>query len=220
MKYWLLLFISFYTLLSNATNWWYQGYVITNDDEKIYGEIYVPPHSQTTGALVISGIDLEGFYNRVWFKHDGSESDYVPEMIREFGFTYMGSDYKFESTCLHFKSIVKSERTKHRFLNVVHRGNISLLRDCRMFQDGVAGRSGYPEYLTYYDYYLSSSDGKLIRLFSSNETEDLKMVLEQLGMDKRFLYSIGRIKVRTLADVLYQYDVWLSEQKKPVQVVI
>lgn len=220
MKYWFLLFISFHALFINATNKWYHGYVITNCDEKIYGEVYVPPHSQTTGAGVISGIDLEGFYNRVVFKHDGVKSDYKPEMIREFGFTYMGSEYTFESSCLYYKSIVKSERIKHRFLNVIHRGSISLLRDCRMFQDGVAGRSGYPEYLTYYDYYLSSPDSELIRLFSSEETEDLKMVLEQIGMDKRFLSSIGRIKVRTLAGILYEYDLWLLAQDEPAILII
>ncbi|MBS2210591.1 hypothetical protein KEM09_04215 [Carboxylicivirga mesophila] len=220
MKYWIILLMFFSLSNIYATNWWYDGYAITNDGEKIYGQIYVPPYNQTTGTWVISGIDLEGFYHRVLFKHDGSQSDYAPEMIREFGFTYKGSDYKFESTCLHYKSIIKSERIRHRFLNVVHRGNISLLRDSRILPGYVAGRSGFPEYITYYDYYLSSSDNKLIRLFSSSETEDLKMVLEQLGMNKRFLDSIGTIKVRTLADILFQYDLWLSERKEPAQLVI
>ncbi len=224
MKYWLILLLSFITSFTQAINWWYDGYVITKENELIYGQVYVPPHSQTTGGIVISGIDLEGFYSRVLFKHDGVKADYSPDMIREFGFTYYGSDYKFESSCLHYKSVVKSERTRHRFLNVVHRGSITLLRDCRMLQHAVAasdaGRNGNIEYLNYYDYYLYSTDRKLIRMFSSEETKDINVVLERLGMHKRFLNSIERVKVRELSDVLYQYDLWLLEQEANKQVLI
>lgn len=224
MKYWLVLLISLYTLSINATSWWHHGYVITNDEEKIYGQIYVPPHSQTTGGVVISGIDLEGFYSRVLFKEKGFKADYSPDMIREFGFSYKGTDYKFESNCLHYKSIIKSERTRPRFLNVVHRGSISLLRDSRMLQDNVvaadAGRNDYTEYLTYHDFYLYSSDGDLVRLFSSRETNEPREVLKQLGMDKRFLKKIVKINVRDLKDILYQYDLWLSEQDMQVPLAI
>jgi hypothetical protein len=211
----LLVILSIVSIYSNANNRWYKGYVISHNNVLIEGLVYVPIHSQTTGAYNIESVDLEGFYSMVLFKCKDGKFDYTPDKIKEFGFYYLGVDYKFESNLLNYKSVIRSERRKGRFLNVVYRGSISMFRDSRMLSHETVGVGGgrNVEYLYYYDYYLSSNDKGMMRLFSSKETKDIKQVLKLLGMDQQFLSEIGSVKVRDLKDILIQYDIWLEQHK-------
>ena len=107
---------------------WMPGYLVNNNNEVIKGHIYLPFTTVTSG-LVVAGIDLEWFYSTVEF-FDGETKVFEPDDIRSFGFTYSGLEYKFVSNLLLYKSIIKSDRSRQRFLQLEYKGAVTLFRFC------------------------------------------------------------------------------------------
>jgi len=195
---------------------WMPGYLVNNNNEVIKGHIYLPFTTVTSG-LVVAGIDLEWFYSTVEF-FDGETKVFEPDDIRSFGFTYSGLEYKFVSNLLLYKSIIKSDRSRQRFLQLEYKGAVTLFNDCVALQHDVPGVGGGRniEAINYKEYYLYSEANGLQRL-EIKKGKSLEVYLLESGVDEEFICDYpGRIKIRNIKAILISYDEWLKEHGKEI----
>lgn len=217
MKYLLIAFLLILAMNINAHERWFKGYITTNNNEIVKGQIFVSGNSPFTNAVVFAGIDLEGFYGVVRFKNDmGKIFIYEPDDIRAFGFSYFGTDYKFVSNLLLFKSLIKSDRARQRFLCLEYKGAVSLFNDCVTLQHDVVGVGGGRnlEYITYHEYYLYSEEKGLLWVDLRGKA-NLKHYLIKSGVNEQFIIEYPDVlKVRELQTILKSYDNWLVSRKE------
>ncbi len=105
------------------------GYIVTENNDTIQGEIKVHSFNRRTGDFVFAGIDLESCYRQVAFRSKGELffKYYLPEQIKEYAFTYKNQPYLFQRFLIRKKSIVPNERNIYQFLQLVksdNKGNI------------------------------------------------------------------------------------------------
>lgn len=194
---------------------WVDGYYITHNNEEIKGKVLLRRYSPRSGGLNFAGVDFERMYTWVQFKTAEGKKVFEPNEIKEFGFVYKGSSYLFVSAQLPFKSIVKSERIKERFLNVVYKGSLCLMRDdVELCEDIAAVKGGeINEIVTYSEYYLWSSDKGFTKVEKRGGIKSLKELLVNYGMDSEFLQNVpDNITNRDFVDILSKYDRWLDKR--------
>ncbi|MCG8582714.1 MAG: hypothetical protein MI866_22515 [Bacteroidales bacterium] len=204
------LFLVFATFSGFAK--WVDGYITLNDGEKIIGKINVPYVNMESRAILIRGIDLSHFYYSVRFANSKfGKKFYYPEDIKEFGFTNNGSSFHFVSENMHYKSIVKAERERSQFLQVLYKGDVTLMSRLVPFYHEIPGMEGWGgvNHINSYDYYLSNSEIGLTRLEVSKTYKSIKDILTLYGVNKTFLERqpdhINRFDVYGL---LLEYDHW------------
>ena len=127
------------------------GYIITNNQDTIYGIIQLSHFDQVTGGLILNGIEEESFHSRIVFsvKDETRFKTYFPEMILGFGFTYKSINYMYQRITVQRKSIFKNEKQQYRFMRLIYSENGNFrYKDVRMISN--AGlESNRDKYLKY-----------------------------------------------------------------------
>lgn len=131
------------------------GYIIENNSDTIFGEIKVSRFDIYTGGIIFHGIDLESFHSILYFKENNKSrfKSFTPNDIAGFGFIYKSINYRFKTFMIESKSIVKSERKKLRFLNLIYQGEIAVYKDI-VRKDNFIMTGIQTKVTDYYDYYL------------------------------------------------------------------
>lgn len=196
---------------------WVDAYVETNCNEIIYGKIQLPKMDFYSGALYVKGFDLSYLYRYVKFKSANTgKVIYSPDEIKGYGFTYDGKDYFFITQQINFKSIVKNERQKAYFMSVVYKGSLTLCKYRKQLDE----ERPVAKIILYEEYFIYSEQQGLTKLQVDNEHKSIKTILHKYGVSELFLRNYEKLTVRDVKDVLFQYDLWLSERKEPAQLVI
>jgi hypothetical protein len=192
------------------------GYIIRNSSDTIYGEIRVSIFDLYRGGTVLLGINLEPFHSAAYFREKGENRfhSFTPKDIKEFGFFDKSIDYRFRSFVIESKSIVKSERKRLRFLNLVWQGEVALYRDIvRKDNDYMSGARN-DRIVDYYDYYLLDEQHGLTRVSGTKEYKTLKDLLKYYEIDQRFIDQLSpNIRFKDVTEVLLEYEKW--KKKNP-----
>jgi len=154
------------------------GYIIKSSSDTIYGEIRVSAFDLYKGGTVLLGINLEPFHSAVYFRESSKEgfSPFTPEDVREFGFLDKSIDYRFRSFVMESNSIVKQERKRLRFLNLIYKGQVSLYRDIVRKDNSYMAGNRSDRVIDYYDYYLFDDQHGLKNAAGTKEHKNLKKV--------------------------------------------
>ncbi len=212
----ILLFLMF--TFTSVWSKWVEGYIQTKDSVRIVGEIKLPKTDFYTGGWFIKGFDLSYLYYAVKFRGPDNKSHiYYPDELKSFSFKFKGEDHFFISETLHYKSIIKIDRQKDRFLNVIYSGALMLCRnELQLDEERIEAKI-----IVYEDYYLYNSQLGLTKLEVSNNYQSLNEILKQYGMSEVYLETIShKISLRNITEVLFDYDQWLINNKDNFQVVI
>lgn len=188
------------------------GYIITNELDTIHGTIKIKKVDQYSGAYLIMGFDLESYHSRVVFKEDGNSryQRYEPKDISAYGFEFDGTTYIFQSFEIKKESIFNKGNACHRFLQLVHKGELSLYRDVEEIQ--LYHYSNYP--ITSDIYYLNGNSIGLNELRATAEIQTLKALLATYHVDPEFLNTISpKTKYKEIRKLLIAYDMWLNDKK-------
>lgn len=105
-----------------------RGYIITQDQDTLYGKIQLHWLSTSIDFFNFFGFDFESLFYCVSFKSDAEKSyrTYYPTMISGFGFKHRSTNYIFKSYNLNYKSIFEDKTKGYRFINLIHSGKIDL----------------------------------------------------------------------------------------------
>jgi hypothetical protein len=134
---------------------------------------------------------------------------FTPKDIREFGFFDKSIDYRFRSFAIESKSIVKSERKRLRFLNLIWQGEIALYRDIVRKDNGYMSGTRNDRIVDYYDYYLLDEKHGLIKVVGAKEYKTLKDLLKYYEIDQRFIDQLSpNIRFKDVTEVLLEYEKW------------
>lgn len=188
------------------------GFIITESSDTITGEIKLSLFNPNTGGYIVHGIDLESFSSLVRFKASSDKRfrNYEPEDIKGFCFYYKSNVYTFRKLKLEFSSIIKADRIRYRFLNLIYKGELSLYRD-------IVRKPGMkdPYDLTnqeeiHYDYYLFNELNGLNKVELTKELKTIKDLLSLYNLDEDFLNQIPeKSKFKEIEAILKKYDDWL-----------
>ncbi|WP_439181833.1 hypothetical protein [Carboxylicivirga taeanensis] len=196
---------------------WVEAYIETNQNEIIYGKIQLPKAEFYTGAWYVKGFDWSYLNRYVRFKStDTGKVIYNPEQIRGYGFKYRGEDYFYITQVIDRKSIVKSERKKAYFMNVVYNGSLMLCKYRKQLDE----ERPVAKIILYDEYYLYNEQLGFTKLQVDEQHQSLNSILCQYGVSAFFLRKVGPLSIHDVKKVLYQYDVWLSEQEEQIPLTI
>ncbi|WP_430815768.1 hypothetical protein [Carboxylicivirga sp. RSCT41] len=199
---------------------WVDGYITLNDGSRLNGRINVPYVNMESRAILVKGMDLSHFYYSVRFatKETGKQF-YYPEDIKGFGFNNNGAMFHFVSENVHYKSIVRAERERSQFLQVLYKGDLILLSRLVPFYHEIHGMEGWcgVNHINSYDYYLSNAEKGLTRLEVNKSNGSIKDILALYGVHDTFLQSqpdnINRFDVFSL---LIEYEQWKKNTDESV----
>lgn len=187
------------------------GYVIRNSSDTLYGEIRVSGTDLYRGETVLSGISLKSLHSSVEFREKGKKHfhSFTPKDIREFGFFDRSINYRFRSFVIEAKSIVKSERKRLRFLNLVWQGEVALYRDIVQRENYLKTGFLNDKVIDYYDYYLLDEKHGLKRVVATKECKTLKDLLKYYEIDQRFIDQLSpNIRFKDVTEVILEYEKW------------
>ena len=137
-----------------------KGFIINEQNDTIYGEVKVHQFNRTTGAWCFNQIDLEWCYLKVAFRSNSDKrfKYFSPNEIVGYEFTYSGQKYIFRSFNVGMKSIVRRERSRFKFLNLVRNSNgISIYRSLYYINNPIE-KSFYSMIPRYEYFYHSNSN--------------------------------------------------------------
>jgi len=209
-----LIVISF-TCVTSAK--WVEGSIETYDDGFIQGKIYVPNFNVYTSGYNTQDIDLSHFYYSVHFKDLNNDRVVLePHDIKSFRFKFKGIEYFFISKVLCYNSIIRNERTRSCFLNLIFRGAISM---CRMSLTISQNPDNWS--IPYHDYYLHNDSIGTIKIEKSKDFNSIKDILRYFRMDERYLMKLPEnISIRDVKNILRNYEIWLGEvANKPIHFI-
>jgi len=98
-----------------------KGFIVTEQNDTIYGSIKVNKYNPRTGAYYFFQINLESCYSQIYFKQEGKPRFklYTPDQIKGYSFNFKDQDYYFHSFLIQSKSIVRSEQSRYAFLILI-----------------------------------------------------------------------------------------------------
>jgi hypothetical protein len=193
---------------------WVEGSIITNDSTVIEGKIYLNDKNLTSKDVFIrNGVVLNEYYREVFFKQKGRKAKlYTPNEVLEYCFKHDGQRYSFKSFELHYKSIVKAEREKDCFLQLIYSGHVCLYRHISesLYTEGVM------QYEPTIDYYIFNEGQGLTRVERGKNYERIQDILLAYGFDKRYVDDLkSRINIRDISQIISDYDVWKEDNAVP-----
>jgi hypothetical protein len=192
------------------------AYIIVEHSDTIHGTIKLNKFSQITSGFILKGFDMESLHYKILFKGNADKSykTFYPEMILGFGFTYNSVNYNFKSFLLEYKSIIKKERLKNRFLYLVYKGKVDLYKDI-VYVNNTGNNSITDENQVYYEYYLFSNWKGLFRVAVNEEIKTIWDLLHQVNFEEEFIREIPEeTKFKDIQTVLEKYDTW--QLKHPI----
>lgn len=199
-----------------------QGYIVGNESDTIFGEILIPTYDLLTRGYSINGINLESFYLTVRFKpfKKGIRKAYTPLEISAFGFESEQIHYKFQSFSIYNKSIIKSDRERTRFLNMIYSSKLlemTIYRDVLRQSQYNHSTNSTMRYQTKvnYDYYLYHEEYGLKRIEKNEEYNTLIEMLRLYKVDNKFLEQLSpSISFMDVKKVLWEYEKWKRNKIK------
>lgn len=187
------------------------GFIVKNSSDTIYGEIKVSNFDLYRGGTVLSGINLEPFHSAVEFRENNARrfKSFTPTDLKGFGFNIESINYRFSTFVIESKSIVKSERKRLRFLNLVLQGEIALYRDIVRKDNDYMSGARYDKIVDYHDYYLFDEKHGLKRVVATKEYKTVKDLLKYYEIDQRFIDRLSpNIRFKDATEVLLEYEKW------------
>ncbi|MBS2097864.1 hypothetical protein [Carboxylicivirga linearis] len=206
---WLFSFAPLHAFYVNA-----KGFVVTNKQDTIMGEVRINLFNQASGAVCFNSFDNEILHSEVWFRPAGIKKwkHYTPDNIKLFSFIYRQSTYEYRSFRPEKKSLVRSERSKARFLMLVHSSKVKLYKDVRRIFPSNPEYELTASYYTYTDYYLYSAEEGLIKAQKSKECKSVNDVLLLFGLEYSFVKQIpDGTSFKALPEILSEYVAWRQE---------
>lgn len=206
-----------FSINSNAAD--VRGYIISQNLDTIYGTIELPEINQTTGAVYIKGYDEEAISRRMKFKSDNENSfhNYTPKDIVGFGFAYQSRTYVFERFLLKYKSLAFSESGQYKFLNLIHKGNLSLYINPRYWILPTSNDLGN-ELTVYYEFYLYNDANGLVRVEKNKYTKTVRDLLLRFNVNKEFIDELpSYADFSNIQVILLNYDEWLLLHKTELE---
>ena len=195
----------------------FQGYIINNHMDTIHGEIRLHKWSFTTGYFIIKGYELETLHILVEFREHnrGEYKSYDAEKLFGFGVKYKGKELTYRSTDVDYKSIIKGEQQRTRFLQILYDGQLILYKDVVHVENPLAKSKG-DLYKTYNIYYLGKCKSQDIkRMEINNQIVSVRDLLLKLNIESEFINSISEnITLKNFTKVLEDYDVWKLSKSK------
>lgn len=195
------------------------GYIIRNSSDTIYGEIRVSGTDLYKGETVLFGTNLKSLHLAVEFREKGENRfhSFTPKDIKEFGFFDKSIDYRFRSFVIESKSIVKSERKRARFLNLVWQGEVALYRDIVQRENFLKTGFLNDRVIDYYDYYLLDEKHGLRKVVGTKEYKTLKDLLKYYEVDQRFIDQLSpNIRFKDVTEVILEYETWKKKNKRNI----
>ena len=190
------------------------GFILTENADTLYGEIIVYKFDRITGGWIFNGINLEYFHFEVSFKayNNNRFQTFKPEDILGFGFTYKSIDYIFCRFIIESKSIMKNERKRYRFLNLIYNGKVSLYKDLIRVNSPTYDLTKCGSYL-YYDYYLFDNLVGLKKVQIINDNKFLFDILNLYDFEKDYLDRIPvKANFKDIKMILEEYDSWRAKK--------
>lgn len=218
-KWFMLLTFSLFGLGYNCHAGSSRGYILTKNQDTIFGRILIPWNSITIDAFSLIGSDFESFFYHVSFKSDSDKSykTYYPTMISGFGFKHHSTNFVFKSFNLNYKSIFEDRGQGIRFLNLIHRGRLDLYRHMISINYPVTS-STCPDRghaMKYYEYYIWSDQTKLIWVGPNDQYGTLTELLKKCKIEKDYYLQIPtKANFYDIWNVLSEYDNWLLLERE------
>lgn len=189
------------------------GFIITNKQDTLYGTIRLPDVSMASGNFFIKGFDLESLHFLVRFRGRSEKSfhAYSPDSIQEFGFCFDHAYYFFKSFQLEYKSMLKTDRQRSRFLYQAYRGTIALYRIklSTFIPDRTISREENMKYHEINEYYLYSQLGGLVKVEQNNSTPTVRELLRACDADEEFVQTVPEnTSFKEIKSILALYDAW------------
>lgn len=182
------------------------GYIITRDADTLVGEIRVNH---------INLYSRGSFYAMVEFRVGDEKKfqTYTPDDILGFAFFHDTNKYIFKQFEIEFTSIIKSDRSRKRFLNMVYKGELSLYRDIYQNTDMQTPSNMVKHYWLTYNYYLYNDSVGIRRVEPSDSIKTVKELLIEYNVHSEFLNQLSeRIRFKDIVTILEAYDAWLDDR--------
>ncbi len=213
------LFIGLISIYSNSEAKRLPGSIITENSDTIVGTVKMYLFNRITGNLIINGIDLELYHYEVSFKSHDSKGfkTYKPQDILGFTFIYKAEKYIFHRFIIEYKSIVKNERKRYRFLNLLYRDKVSLYSDLIRVNNSGNLKDTHdltkPVSYKYNEYYLFNNFIGLNKVEVTNNVSSTFELLKLYGIEEKFLYShIEMLNVKNIKEVFKEYYSWSKKK--------
>jgi len=195
-----------------------KGYIITQDQDTIYGKIRLPWKSTSIDFFNFSGFDFESMFYIISFKSDADKSyrTYYPTTISGFGFKHRSTNYIFKSFYLNYKSLFEEKGQGYKFINLIHRGKLDLYQHMITIN---YSRESTPfadrgQVMKYYEYYIWSEQTKLLWVGPNKQYGTLLDLLEKCNVDKEYYRQIPKkADFKDIRNVLAEYDKWLKNRR-------
>jgi hypothetical protein len=187
------------------------GYIITKDADTLRGEVRVRNCNIYLGGFIF---DMELFSTMVDFKASTEKHfhNYTPNDISGFGFYYDADEYIFKQFIIEYTSLVKSERSRNRFLNLVYKGELTLYRDVERIT-GMRFSSNIRADLLTFNYFLYNQSNGVKRVEPSDSIKTVKELLAEYNVDPEFLNQLNdRLRFKDIVEIVKLYDHWLNDR--------
>lgn len=186
------------------------GYIIRHNCDTVFGEVNIPFFDLYSGGFVFYGINLEPFQSALYFREKKNDrfTAFTPKDISGFGFTYKSVSYRFKTLLIEYKSIVKSERKRLRFLNLIYQGQLALYKEIERKESHFT--TGIPNKLVeYFNYYLYDDKHGLKRVIPTKEFKTVKDILQYYDIQPNFLETLpSNARFKDLEYYLEAYYLW------------
>lgn len=197
-----------------------KGYIITQNQDTIYGKISIPWRSTSIDIFNLIGFDFESFFYHISFKKDSDKSykTYYPTTISGFGFKHRSTNYIFKSFFLNYKSIFEDKGQGYRFINLIHRGRLDLYQHMISVNYPVTSPpfADRGQVMKYYEYYIWSDSTKLLWVGPKDQYRTLIDMLVKCNVDDDYIRQISKkANFKDIRNVLADYDKWLANKYSP-----
>lgn len=186
------------------------AYIIKNSTDTIFGEIKVSNFDIYTRGIVLCGINLEPFHSILYFREINTNhfKAFTPNDISGFGFIYKSINYRFKTFVIESKSLIRSERKRQRFLNLIFQGEIALYTD--IVRNDRYSMAGFPyKVIDYYDYYLFDDKHGLKKAIRTKEYKTLIDLFSHYGIDQKFIEQLpADTRFKDVKYILKEYERW------------
>lgn len=186
------------------------GYVISNSNDTVFGEIQLPSFDLNRKLLFINSYNFEDFYTHVFFKKlkESTFELYNSDAILEFGFSFESFPYRFISKEVN-TSITKVKK-KYFYLQV-HKGAIDLFERNVILYD--IDKTKMPYGITVSDYYIMGEDKNLILVSKTSESRTVFDFLSaNLKVDPTLLSkAIGDKSFKDIFQIVELYNQYVTK---------
>lgn len=206
-----LLLSNLYTVMANNL----PAYIINLKDDTIKGEIKVSNFDILAGTYQFSDISMKQFHTSVYFKDVNQTrfKTYNPTDIKEFGFTYKSIYYTYKSFVIATKSMIKTEKEKRKFLQLLYDGEIAVYKDIIRTNNFYNSNVPNNKVIDYEEFYLYSNKHGLKKLSTEYEFSTVLSLLEYYEVDKKFLeLNESEIEIENIIEILDKYSNWKNDQ--------